>query len=208
MDAALHADCIAAGKDQTVRRARPLALRRAITFRPFLVLMRFRNPCSRLRLRFEGCLKVNDIAHSFSRDQFQSRGGIIEAGVKGVNQTAARLIPPTAHQQPCRAAQGRKMSSRTTCTSLRHSCAPLTNMPQNAVGRSINHFSLNNDSRKENLSSPIQCVPGTYIAFAVHGSGVYDAPHRRSKVTSLPTPTWQKLGRARRSAVMRDRMRS
>ncbi|ULA59655.1 MAG: hypothetical protein LZF60_150012 [Nitrospira sp.] len=56
-----------------MRRARPLARRRAMTLRPFLVLMRFRNPCSRLRLRFEGCLKVNDIAHSFSRDHFSMK---------------------------------------------------------------------------------------------------------------------------------------
>lgn len=35
---ATHADC------QTVSRARPLALRRARTFRPFLVLIRLRNP--------------------------------------------------------------------------------------------------------------------------------------------------------------------
>ena len=42
-------------KDQTVRRARPLALRRAITFRPFLVLMRFRNPCSRFFFKLDGC---------------------------------------------------------------------------------------------------------------------------------------------------------
>lgn len=70
LDVCLHADSLAAGKNQTVRRARPLARRRAMTFRPFLVLMRFRNPCSRLRLRFEGCLKVNDIARSFSRNQF------------------------------------------------------------------------------------------------------------------------------------------
>lgn len=73
LDVCLHADCLAAGKNQTVRRARPLALRRAITLRPFFVLMRFRNPCSRLRLRFEGCLKVNDIAHSFSRNHFSMK---------------------------------------------------------------------------------------------------------------------------------------
>ena len=56
-------------KTYTVRRARPLARRRAKTFRPFLVLMRFRNPCSRLRLRLDGCLKVNDIALSLSTDR-------------------------------------------------------------------------------------------------------------------------------------------
>jgi hypothetical protein len=39
----------------TVRRVRPLARRRAKTFRPFLVLMRFRNPCSRFFLRLDGC---------------------------------------------------------------------------------------------------------------------------------------------------------
>lgn len=39
----------------TVSRARPLARRRAITLRPFFVLIRFRNPCSRFRFNFEGC---------------------------------------------------------------------------------------------------------------------------------------------------------
>src|SRR5262249_21301498 len=39
----------------TVNRARPLARRRAKTFRPFLVLIRLRKPCSRFFLRFEGC---------------------------------------------------------------------------------------------------------------------------------------------------------
>lgn len=38
-----------------VSRARPLARRRAITLRPFFVLIRFRNPCSRFRFNFEGC---------------------------------------------------------------------------------------------------------------------------------------------------------
>lgn len=40
---------------QTLSRARPLARRRASTLRPPLVLMRFRNPCSRLRFRLDGC---------------------------------------------------------------------------------------------------------------------------------------------------------
>src|SRR5215472_16548324 len=39
----------------TVNRVRPLARRRAKTFRPFLVLIRLRKPCSRFFLRFEGC---------------------------------------------------------------------------------------------------------------------------------------------------------
>ena len=39
----------------TVSRARPLARRRAITLRPFFVLIRFRNPCSRFRLSLDGC---------------------------------------------------------------------------------------------------------------------------------------------------------
>ncbi len=83
----LLADCLAAGKNQTVRRARPLALRRAITFRPFLVLMRFRNPCSRLRLRFEGCLKVNDIAHSLSRDHSSMKRPHYRGGTGGCQST-------------------------------------------------------------------------------------------------------------------------
>jgi hypothetical protein len=39
----------------TVNRARPFARRRASTLRPFFVLMRFLNPCSRFRFRFDGC---------------------------------------------------------------------------------------------------------------------------------------------------------
>ena len=65
----------------------PLALRRAITFRPFLVLMRFRNPCSRLRLRFEGCLKVNDIAHSLSRDHSSMKRPHYRGGTGGCQST-------------------------------------------------------------------------------------------------------------------------
>jgi len=45
----------------TVKRARPFARRRAKTFRPFFVLIRLRNPCSRFFLRFDGCADVNDI---------------------------------------------------------------------------------------------------------------------------------------------------
>ena len=83
LDVYLHADCLAAGKNQTVRRTRPFALRRASTFRPFLVLMRFRNPCSRLRLRFEGCLNVNDIADSFSRNHFSMKRPHYRGGARG-----------------------------------------------------------------------------------------------------------------------------
>lgn len=43
------------GSDYALSRARPLARRRAMTLRPFLVLIRFRNPCSRFRLSLEGC---------------------------------------------------------------------------------------------------------------------------------------------------------
>lgn len=49
----------------TVNRARPLARRRARTRRPFLVLMRFRKPCSRFFLRFDGCRNVNDTRPPF-----------------------------------------------------------------------------------------------------------------------------------------------
>ncbi len=45
----------------TAKRARPFARRRARTFRPFLVLMRLRNPWSLFRFRFEGCLNVADM---------------------------------------------------------------------------------------------------------------------------------------------------
>ena len=50
-------------KDQTVRLLRPLARRRAMTLRPFLVAMRFRKPWTRLRWRFLGW-KVRFIFHS------------------------------------------------------------------------------------------------------------------------------------------------
>lgn len=94
----LLADCLAAGKNQTVRRARPLALRRAMTLRPFLVLMRFRNPCSRLRLRFEGCLKVNDIAHSFSRNHFAVKRPHYR-GATGGCQSICHRIPVTKSRE-------------------------------------------------------------------------------------------------------------
>jgi hypothetical protein len=42
-------------RNYAVSRARPLARRRAMTLRPFFVLIRFRNPCSRFRFSFEGC---------------------------------------------------------------------------------------------------------------------------------------------------------
>jgi hypothetical protein len=48
------------GSSETVRRFLPRALRAAIIFRPFLVLIRRRKPCLFLRLRFEGW-KVIDI---------------------------------------------------------------------------------------------------------------------------------------------------
>lgn len=49
------------GEIHTVSRCRPLARRRANTLRPALVLMRLRNPWSRLRFKFDGCFEVNDI---------------------------------------------------------------------------------------------------------------------------------------------------
>lgn len=45
---------------ETVKRYRPFFRRRARTFRPFFVLMRFRNPWSRFLLRFDGCRYVID----------------------------------------------------------------------------------------------------------------------------------------------------
>lgn len=40
--------------DQALRRARPLARRRASSWRPFLVAMRARNPCVRARFKLLG----------------------------------------------------------------------------------------------------------------------------------------------------------
>lgn len=54
----------------TVKRARPLARRRAKTFRPFLVLIRLRNPCSRFFLRFDGCWDVKDMQSLLTLDKF------------------------------------------------------------------------------------------------------------------------------------------
>lgn len=45
---------------ETVKRYRPFFRRRAKTFRPFLVLIRFRNPWSRFLFRFDGCRYVID----------------------------------------------------------------------------------------------------------------------------------------------------
>jgi hypothetical protein len=52
----------AARRGHTVSRTRPFALRRARTFRPCLVLIRLRNPWSRFRFSFDGCLYVNDMS--------------------------------------------------------------------------------------------------------------------------------------------------
>ncbi len=52
------------GEIHTVSRCRPLARRRANTLRPALVLMRLRNPWSRLRFKFDGCFDVNDMDSS------------------------------------------------------------------------------------------------------------------------------------------------
>jgi hypothetical protein len=46
---------------ETVRRDLPFFRRRARTFRPFLVLIRFRNPWSRFLFKFEGFRDVNDM---------------------------------------------------------------------------------------------------------------------------------------------------
>ncbi len=115
----LLADCLAAGKNQTVRRARPLALRRAITFRPFLVLMRFRNPCSRLRLRFEGCLKVNDIAHSLSRDHFSMKRPHYRGGTGGCQSTCALQLALHGRSEGDSELEWEKVSDRAIATQPR-----------------------------------------------------------------------------------------
>jgi hypothetical protein len=46
---------------ETVSLALPFFRRRARTFRPFLVLIRFRNPWSRFLFKFEGFRDVNDM---------------------------------------------------------------------------------------------------------------------------------------------------
>lgn len=55
---------------QTVSLARPLALRRAKTFRPCFVLIRFRKPWSLFLFKFEGCLNVKDIVKPLPHSSF------------------------------------------------------------------------------------------------------------------------------------------
>ena len=47
---------------ETVSRCRPFFRRRARTFLPFLVLIRFRNPWSRFLFKFDGFRYVSDMA--------------------------------------------------------------------------------------------------------------------------------------------------
>jgi hypothetical protein len=141
LDVCLHADCLAAGKNQTVRRARPLALRRAMTLRPFLVLMRFRNPCSRLRLRFEGCLKVNDIAHSFSRGHFSMKRshyrGVMEGCQSKYHRVWAEKLS-NRNPQHTDLAPSLDMQIPTSHPFLRHSCPIAAKMPQQTASYSTN----------------------------------------------------------------------
>jgi hypothetical protein len=138
-------------KDQTVRRARPLALRRAMTLRPFLVLMRFRNPCSRLRLRFEGCLKVNDIAHSFSRNHFAVKRPHYR-GATGGCQSICPRIPATKSREYNPKSIDRESSSNGQAPEchqfLRHSCPIAAKMPQQTVSWATECFLVTSCSRE------------------------------------------------------------
>src|SRR5213594_782377 len=93
----------------TVSRARPLARRRANTFRPPFVLIRFLNPCSLFLFKFEGSLKVVDMAallptnpayktqHYMSRPSVcQSRDGrLVELAdlAAGLGESSDRISP-------------------------------------------------------------------------------------------------------------------
>ncbi len=90
----------------TVSRARPLARRRASTFRPPLVLIRFLNPCSLFLFKFDGSLKVVDMAtllhtnpahkalHYMSRPSVcQSRDGSLVDLAAGLGETSDRFSP-------------------------------------------------------------------------------------------------------------------
>ena len=158
----LLADCLAAGKNQTVRRARPLALRRAITFRPFLVLMRFRNPCSRLRLRFEGCLKVNDIAHSLSRDHSSMKRPHYRGGTGGCQSTCLLQSALQGRTEGEPELEWGKVSDHAIATQPRTLEALLPDCDKHATetgrGRVLPHRSKQLFC-KDNRSSPQQSPP-------------------------------------------------
>ena len=61
-----------------VRRWRPFARRRASTFRPFLVLIRLRKPCSRFLFRFDGRFNVTDIEASHRSRRSHYRKGAVQ----------------------------------------------------------------------------------------------------------------------------------
>lgn len=72
----------------TAKRARPFARRRARTFRPFLVLMRLRNPWSLFRFRFEGCLNVADMKRlQCSQNRLHHIGGSLTLSMKACKRT-------------------------------------------------------------------------------------------------------------------------
>ena len=169
----LLADCLAAGKNQTVRRARPLALRRAITFRPFLVLMRFRNPCSRLRLRFEGCLKVNDIAHSLSRDHSSMKRPHYRGGTGGCQSTLTRqsaLQGRTKGEPELNGERFLTARSLLNLELLRHSCPTVTNMPQKQAEDASCRIDLTNCSEKTIVPVCNNLHPGIQLALVDSGA--------------------------------------
>lgn len=78
----------------TAKRARPFARRRARTFRPFLVLMRLRNPWSLFRFRFEGCLNVADMKRlQCSQNRLHHIGGSLTLSMKGMQTHTSRWRP-------------------------------------------------------------------------------------------------------------------
>ncbi len=81
---------------ETVKRYRPFFRRRARTFRPFFVLMRFRNPWSRFLFKFEGCRNVIDTGE-FSFQAFSYEPVILWGRPTGVKRKLLSIS-----RSPCR----------------------------------------------------------------------------------------------------------
>lgn len=82
---------------QIVSRARPLARLRANTFRPPFVLIRFLNPWSLFLFKFDGSLKVVDIATllhlnpAYKAQHYMSRTSVCQSRESRLVDTAAGL---------------------------------------------------------------------------------------------------------------------
>ena len=183
-DVCLHADRLAAGKNQTVRRARPLARRRAMTFRPFLVLMRFRNPCSRLRLRFEGCLKVNDIAHSFPRNQLAMKRPHYRGETGGCQSIGSLLASTARARTPHRGNDHRTIQTKRTVATpweVLEALLPSPDKDATAVSalsvRSFSPNSLTHNTKAQHVSTPHLWHPHCVIFCGTN-------PHERSAPAS------------------------